>query len=49
MRGTDYQQSGMFSYISAEQRVPNDHPLSAIRLMVDGVLRRLAVGCIAMR
>ncbi len=24
MRGTDYQQSGMFSYISAEQRVSND-------------------------
>src|ERR1700681_2146298 len=31
----------MFSYISAEQRVPSDHPLRAIRLMVDGVLRQL--------
>jgi hypothetical protein len=41
MRGTDHQQSGMFSYISAEQRVPSDHPLRTIRLMVDGVLRQL--------
>jgi transposase len=31
----------MFSYISAEQRVPSDHPLRTIRLMVDGVLRQL--------
>jgi hypothetical protein len=44
MRGTDHQQSGMFSYISAEQRVPSDHPLRTIRLMVDGVLRQL-VAC----
>jgi transposase len=38
MRGTDQQQSGMFSYISAERRVPADHPLRAIRVMVDGAL-----------
>ena len=31
----------MFSYISAAQRVPEDHPLRAIRTMVDDVLRRL--------
>jgi hypothetical protein len=31
----------MFSYISAEQRVSNHHPLRTIRLMVDGVLRQL--------
>jgi hypothetical protein len=35
MRGTDHQQSWMFSYISAEKRVPKDHPLRAIRAMVD--------------
>jgi transposase len=29
----------MFSYISAEQRVPRDHPLRAIRAMVDVALR----------
>ena len=38
MRGVDHQQSGMFSYISAEQRVPKDHPLRAIRVMVDAAL-----------
>jgi transposase len=38
MRGADQQQSGMFSYISAEQRVPKDHPLRAIRAMVDVAL-----------
>jgi transposase len=41
MRGSDYQQSGMFSYISAERRVPEDHPLRAIRTMVDVALRNM--------
>jgi transposase len=41
MRGTDHQQSSMFSYISAEQRVPKDHPLRAIRVMVDAALEQL--------
>jgi transposase len=42
MRGTDEQQDWMFSYISAEKRVPKDHPLGAIRTMVDGVLKELS-------
>jgi transposase len=41
MRGADHQQSGMFSYISAEKRVPEDHPLRAIRAMVDVALRKM--------
>ena len=41
MRGADHQQSGMFSYISAEKRVPEDHPLRAIRAMVDLALRNM--------
>jgi transposase len=41
MRGADHQQSSMFSYISAERRVPNDHPLRAIRLMTDQALGEL--------
>ena len=41
MRGTDKQQSGMFSYISAERRVPEDHPLRAIRAMVEVALRNM--------
>jgi Transposase domain (DUF772) len=41
MRGTHCEQSGMFSYISAERRVPKDHPLRAIRAMVDTALKDL--------
>ena len=42
MRGDDRQQTGVFSYISAEQRVPKEHPLRALREMVDEVLRELS-------
>ena len=36
MRGDDQQQDGMFSYISPDKRVPQDHPLRMIRSLVDG-------------
>ena len=39
MRGDDGEPEAMFSYVSAEQRVPHDHPLRAIRTLVDEVLR----------
>ena len=42
MRGDDPQQAAMFSYISPEERVPQDHPLRAIRAMVDAVLKELS-------
>ncbi|MBV8207647.1 MAG: IS5 family transposase [Acidobacteria bacterium] len=42
MRGIDEQQSEIFSYLSPEQRVAKDHPLRAIRLTVDEVLRSLS-------
>jgi transposase len=42
MRGTDTQQSGMFSYLSPEERVPARHPLRAIRRMTDEVLEGLS-------
>ena len=42
MRGGDQQQSGMFSYVSLEDRVPQDHPLRRIREMVDGILKGMA-------
>ena len=35
MRGADEQTSGMFSYLSPEQRVRADHPLRAIRRLTD--------------
>jgi transposase len=42
MRGTNYEQSGMFSYISAERRVPKDHPLRPLRVMVDTALKAMS-------
>jgi hypothetical protein len=39
MRGTDQQQSHIFSYLSPEERVRKDHPLRTVRAMVDEVLQ----------
>lgn len=41
MRGDSVEQSGMFSYVTLEQRVPEDHPARAIRAMVDRALQRM--------
>ena len=41
MRGDDQQQGRVFSYVSAEERVPADHPLRAVRRSVDEVLREM--------
>jgi transposase len=42
MRGVDEQQSQIFSYLSPEARVRKDHPLRAIRAMVDEVLTQMS-------
>jgi len=42
MRGVNEEQGGMFSYLSPEQRVREDHPLRAVRTQVDEVLRKLS-------
>jgi transposase len=42
MRGDDRRPDTMFSYVAPEQRVPADHPLRAIRTMVDTALRELS-------
>src|SRR5688572_27158624 len=42
MRGDDRRSEPMFSYVSAEERIPRDHPLRAIRTLVDDVLRDLS-------
>jgi transposase len=42
MRGDDREPDAMFSYVSAEQRVPKEHPLRAIRALVDEVLRDMS-------
>ncbi len=41
MRGADLQQLGMFSYVSLEERVPADHPIRKLRLLVDVILGEL--------
>ena len=41
MRGTDQPQSTMFSYVSPEARIPDDHPLRATREMANRALGRL--------
>ena len=42
MRGFDTQQSSAFSYLSPEERVPADHPLRPIRIMIDNALVNLS-------
>jgi transposase len=42
MRSKDKQQRGMWSYVSDEERIPQDHPLRAISSMTDTVLKELS-------
>src|SRR5262249_51247344 len=44
MRGDHKQQAPMWSYISPEQRIPQDHPLRPLRTLVDAVLKDLSPG-----
>ena len=43
MRGDERVQDGMFSYVSLQRRVPEGHPLRAIRKLTDEVLRSMSV------
>ncbi|HEY6807106.1 MAG TPA: hypothetical protein VI306_26245 [Pyrinomonadaceae bacterium] len=47
MRGDDLQQAGMFSYLSPEQRVPQDHPLRAAARRHRGSILCGCVGAVA--
>jgi transposase len=42
VRGEDRTSAGMFSYVRLEKRVPRDHPLRAIRALVDAALVELS-------
>lgn len=42
MRGIDTIQANVFSYISPEQRVPKNHPLRPIRVLVNDALQALS-------
>jgi transposase len=41
MRGADERSGSLFSYVDLESRVPADHPLRAIRVMVNAALAEL--------
>ena len=42
MRGDDTQPAALFSYVQLEDRIPADHPLRAIRALVDPMLVALS-------
>src|ERR1700759_778922 len=42
MRGRDDQEGSILSYVSAEERIPADHPLRAVRRTADEVLRAMS-------
>jgi transposase len=42
MRGSDQDQSAMYSYLSPEERVRKDHPLRAIREQTEEIFRRMS-------
>ena len=42
MRGHEENQGYMFSYVSPEERVPQDHPLRASKRSADAALRSLS-------
>src|SRR5579864_7401836 len=42
MRGEDEKQEDIFSYVSPEKRVPANHPLRAVREMVDQILKDMS-------
>lgn len=42
MRGEDERSEGLFSYVRLESRIPADHPLRAIRDLVDAALQDLS-------
>jgi transposase len=42
MRGIDHQQADMFSYLSPEVRVRQDHPLRAVRAMSEEILSHMS-------
>ena len=42
MRGADVQQRGMFSYVSVESRIPANHPLRSVRVLIDEALASMS-------
>jgi transposase len=44
MRGVANPQTALFSDVSLENRVPRDHPLRKMRILVDAVLATMGAG-----
>ena len=42
MRGQANPQSSMFSYVSLEERIPREHPLRRLRVLVDAILANMS-------
>jgi transposase len=42
MRGDDRQQTELYSYVSTEERIPQSHPLRALRVLLDRALQELS-------
>ncbi len=42
MREADVQQGGLFSYVSVESRIPANHPLRAVRTLLDEALASMS-------
>jgi transposase len=42
MRGDDFGQAAVFSYITLERRIPADHPLRPVRRLTDRALKRVS-------
>src|SRR6266487_1242824 len=42
MRGPEQPQTAFFSYLSVDDRIPQDHPLRAMRQLVDPILSELS-------
>ena len=42
MRGIDEKPTQLFSYVDLERRIPLDHPLRAIRALVDATISLLS-------
>lgn len=42
MRGHANPQSSMFSYVNLEERIPHEHPLRRLRVLVDAILGNMS-------
>jgi len=42
MRGNEIKQNGMFSYVSQEDRIPQNHPMRKLREMIDPILEKMS-------